>query len=170
MVTRLGTDRTAYASQIQEKQAAEVALQLRMEKEQKKRQQEKILQKKEQQKEEEEQKKREDEVKERQSTTIQTTTKSSTGGSLVSPGDDNTIDINEEDLNLIKNLFGIMYGTEEGEGDEVNRSPPKNKAKTASINKNGQEGKLKEKNAVKGALKASFKDIHVHNRRSCNEL
>jgi hypothetical protein len=137
MVTRLGTNKTAHASQIQEKQAAELALQQRMENERKKRQQEKILRKEEQQKEEEEQKKREDEAKEWQSTTIQTTTKSSTGGSLVSLGDNNTMDINDEDSNLNKNLFGIMYGMEEGKGDKVNRSPPKNKAKKASINKNG---------------------------------
>ncbi len=45
MVTRLGMDRTAHASQIQEKQAAELALQQRMENERKKRQQEKILRK-----------------------------------------------------------------------------------------------------------------------------
>jgi hypothetical protein len=73
------------------------------------------------------------------------------------------MDINDKDSNLNKNLFGIMYRTEEGKGDEVNRSPPKNKAKKASINKNRQKGKPKEKNAVKGALKASFKDLHVHN-------
>ena len=63
-----------------------------------------------------------------------------------------------EDSYLNKNLFGIMNGG--GEEDD-SRSPLKNKPKKS--NKAADKPVPAATHAVKSALKAGFKDNHVHN-------
>jgi hypothetical protein len=50
-------------------------------------------------------------------------------GPLVSPNDSCTKDVEMEDPDLNKNLFGFMNGERDEENEEVNRSPQKNKQK-----------------------------------------
>jgi hypothetical protein len=116
---------------------------------------------------EEEQKRQEDEAKERRR--VDTVPKATGApGSLVSPGDLDLVEVETEDASLNKNLFGIMFGEEDEGQDGVNRSPPKNKPKKASNErqleaKKNTEGPGPKKNAEKSALKAGFKDSHVYN-------
>jgi hypothetical protein len=63
-----------------------------------------------------------------------------------------------ENSDLNKNLFGIMNGS--GEEDD-SCSPLKNKPK--KLNKAADKPVPAAKHAVKSALKAGFKDNHVHN-------
>jgi hypothetical protein len=75
-----------------------------------------------------------------------------------------------EDPDLNKNLFGIMNGEGEEVNKEVNCSPPKNKLKKSNkaVNKPVLAAKTVDKpvpvkHVVKSALKAGFRDNHVHN-------
>jgi hypothetical protein len=152
---------------MQEKHEAELALQKKMEEEHKKHQQEKLLQKEEHRKEEEVRKKLKDEEKEWHNAEA-TAAADSASAQLVSPS--NPKDIEMEDLNLNKNLFGFMNGEGEEESKEANHSPPKNKPKKSNKASYKQALAAKTvdkpgpvKHVVKSTLKAGFKDNHVHN-------
>jgi hypothetical protein len=169
MVTWRGNDHSGPASQLQERHDAELALQQKMEKERKKSQQKKLQRKEERRKEEEEHKFLKDAAKERCNIN-DTTTVNSMPGPLVSPSDVCPKDVEMEDPNLNKNLFGFMNREGDEENKEVNRSPPKNKPKKSSkaAAKQAPAVKIMDRpipttNAVKGALKAGFKDSQVHN-------
>jgi hypothetical protein len=158
MVTRQGTNRSTHASHMQEKNEAELALQKKMEEECTKRQQEKLQQKEEHRKEEEAWKQREDAKKEERSKAKATAAADGATAQLVFPSNSNPKDVKMEDSNLNKNLFEIMNGG--GEEDDP-RSLIKNKPKKS--NKAADKPVPAAKHAVKGALKAGFKDNHVHN-------
>ncbi len=167
MVTCRGTDQSAHTNQMQEKHEAELALQKKMEEEHKKCQQENLLQKEEHRKEEEVQKKLEDEEKEQRNAEA-TAAADSASAQLISPS--NPKDVEMEDPNLNRNLFGFMNGEGEEESKDANRSPPKNKPKKSNkaVYKQALAAKTVDKpgpvkHVVKSALKAGFKDNHVHN-------
>jgi hypothetical protein len=113
MGTRQGTDRSGPASQLQERHDAELILQQKLEREHKKHEQEKLQRKEERRKEEEERKLLEDAAKERCNTNDARSVNSEPG-SLVSPNDGCPKDVEMEDPDLDKNLFGFMNR----EGDE----------------------------------------------------
>ncbi len=144
---------------MQEKNEAELALQKKMEEERTKRQQEKLQQKEEHRKEEEARKQQEDAGKEERSKAKATAMADGATAQLVSPSNSNPKDVEMEDSDLNKNLFGIMNGG--GEEDDP-CSPQKNKPKKSN-KKAADKPVPAAKHAVKSALKASFKDNHVHN-------
>jgi hypothetical protein len=158
MVTRQGTNQSTHTSHMQEKNETELALEKKMEEERVKRQREKLQQKEKHRKEEEAPKQREDAKKEEWSKAEATAAVNGVTAQLVSPSDSNPKDVEMEDSNLNKNLFGIMNSG--GEEDDP-CSPLKNKPKKS--NKAADKPVPAAKHAVKSALKAGFKDNHVHN-------
>jgi hypothetical protein len=152
---------------MQEKHEAELALQKKMEEEHKKHQQEKLLRKEERRKEEEARKKLKEEEKERCNAEATAAADSATA-QLLSPS--NPKDAKMEDPDLNKNLFGLMNGEGEEGNKEVNCSPPKNKPKKSNkaadkpvLAAKTVDKPVPVKHVVKSALKAGFKDNHVHN-------
>jgi hypothetical protein len=109
MVTRQGTNRSDKATQLQEKQMAELALQKAMEEERKKRQAAKEQQKEEHRKEEEARKELKNGEKEKRKAEA-TANAGNAPTQVVSPNDPK--DGEREEPNLNKNLFGIMSGAE----------------------------------------------------------
>ena len=166
MVTRSGTDRSVATAH--ERQAAEMALQQKMEAERKKRHLEKQKRKEERQREEDERKRREDEERRNSATQKEADAPKNKQGVTVSPNDLEEMDIEPERPGLIKNLFGVMFGEEGESPSPTDRSPPKNKAKknsggTVSLTGDRASRGIASKNAIKSALKTSFKESHVHN-------
>jgi hypothetical protein len=108
---------------MQEKNEAELVLQKKMEEEHAKRQREKLQQKEEHRKEEEARKQQEDAKKEEWSKAKAMAAADGVTAHLVSLSNSNPKDIEIEDSDLNKNLFGIMNGS--GEEDD-SCSPLKN--------------------------------------------
>ncbi len=106
---------------------------------------------------EEARKQQEDADKEERSKAEATAAADGATAHLVSPSNSDPKDIEMEDSDLNKNLFGIMNGG--GEEDD-SRSPLKNKPN--KLNKAADKPVPAAKHAVKSALKASFKDNHIH--------
>jgi hypothetical protein len=127
MPTRQGTDCLGRTQQMKEKQAAELALQQRMEAEHLKHQEEKQCRKDKHRKEGEQRKQLEDAKKEKRPAKAPAAKENA--AQVVSPSKPASTDADMENVRLKINLFPIMHGKENGTKDRKSGSPPQNKPK-----------------------------------------
>jgi hypothetical protein len=144
---------------MQKKQAAELALQKKLEVERSKHQQEKQHHKEEHRKEEELRMQTKDAKKEKRGAKVIAAEENM--AQLVLPSKPISTDANMENSALNVNLFAIMQGKVDGTEDVTNHFPLKNKPKksTTTLSRIAPPAK----HVVKSALDAGFNDNHVHN-------
>jgi hypothetical protein len=144
---------------MQEKQAAELALQKKLEAEQLKGQQEKQRRKEEHRMEEELCMQTKDAEKGKRRAKVFAAEENV--AQLVLPSELISTDANMENSALDVNLFAIMQGKVDGTEDVTNCFPLKNKPKKSTTTSSQIAPPVK--HVVKSALKAGFNDNHVHN-------